>query len=740
MEEPKRNFVPLNNSSSIALKGEVSTYVINQLQTHLFPVLEHSISLLLDHVTEQTNITTCNTQVMGMMEVQQKLKHSQKSMLKDFKKQLINNFEEWEQTSVADLSKLQENDLSLVDNTVLEQKLAWQLAARHIEYCDDLQCLYNCESRLQNIVETTPEKNPFGAQKICESFATILATLELDLEVTQDLMSNFARQIRKPVNKIWVEADNYLEELGLELECPKRASIAPADKPQPEGTDSGDSASSSGSTSLFLEKSGESQIDDDNDFVSSLAQQVVSKVESLLGNRLSDYPNEDQSSIGIRLAPTDLAYALTSIQDELLTQHSCLDNLAESVRTGLATRGMANHLSPRHEDLINMVGMLFEYILEDYKMPEEIKNLIGLLQIPVLKLALLEKEFLTDRKHPGRILLNQMATAGMQCTGSDDPVIELIEKTVKTIFKHFIDQPDIFIHCLESFNRDLAALEELQQKAQESTSEETASPSFERTHDPVIEATDDSCDYHGNPVDLIIQSYRERHEIPELLDDMVAIGWQQVLEHAWQQDLSDENWYHYTNTMDMLLWNIPTDRQQKLPPEHWETMKDHVITLLNEIGFNPLIMAEWLQAINVLTTRRLSFDDEEIVIEQVYETIHELQDECEDTENNDSPEEPEYQSEDSPLETTEFIPINNLRTGQWVEFLGNNNRQLRCKLTSINKETNRYIFVNMSGMKVSEWSGTDLEKGIKAQKIRILENTQFFDRALQAVMDNFLKF
>ena len=739
MTEPDSNVVSISSSPSVTLRGQISTYLINLLQTQLFPALKPAISSLLDYVIEQTNTAASNSQIMQMMEVQQKLKRSQKKMPEELQSRLIRNFEDWEQTEPSELSGFHEEDLSLVDNCVLEHKLAWQLAARQIELCDELQHLYNCESRLQSILETSPEKNPIGAQKICESFATVLSTLELDLEMTQDLMQQFAHQIKKPVNAIWVETDSYLEELGLELKSPQKASVPPADKSDSKITVSGVGERGFSATRMLSKTLGDAQADDNNVFVSSLAQEVVSKVESLMDNHPTGSSNEEPST-GICLASTDLAYALTSIQDELSSQQSCLSNLAESVKAGLATRGMANYLSPRHEDLINMVGVLFEFILDDHELPDEVKNLIGLLQIPVLKLALLEKEFLTDRQHPGRKLLNQMASAGMHCFSSDNQILRLIEETVKTIFKNFIDQPDIFAQCLESFNRELAAIEASQQEKEASSLEKTTpSSSFEELHDPVTDKSAGGNNYHGNPIDLIVQSYRLRHDIPELLADLVTIGWQQVLENAWQQELTDEDWYHHVNTMEMLLWDIPADRQQNLSAEHWETLKEYVITLLNEIDFNPLIMAEWLQAINVLTTRRLSFDDEEIVIEQACDTINEPAAECESVVNH-SETEVEYQPEDSSPNTTPFIPINSLRTGQWVEFLGKNDRQLRCKLASINEETNHYVFVNESGMKVSEWSGTTLEKGIREQKIRILDNTQFFDRALHAVMENFLKF
>ena len=740
MAEPGSNVISLNNTSSATLFGEISTFFINQFQSQLFPTLEPAMSSLIDFVIEKTNTASSNTEIMRMMEVQQKLKRSRQAIIDDLKKRLLHNFDEWEQSPKHQPSGSDDIHLSLVETQDIENRLAWQQAAHHIELCEDLQHLFNVESRLQGEIETTHENNPIGAQKICECLALSLSELELDLEVTKELLLHFSRQTKKAIGTIWKEADPFLEELGLELKTSQKAQSTPSEqtsiKTNQESPDKKNSDNSSTDSGTYSGSSTSSFSSEHDEFINSIAQKVVSKVESLLEQPVQG----DASSGGVQLAANDLVYALTSIQDQGFLEYKDANaNLQQSVRDGLAVRGITKHLSPRHEDLINMVGMLFEFILDDHELPDEVKNLIGLLQIPVLKLALLEKEFLTDRNHPGRCLLNKMTTVGMHCSHSEDPILKLIERTVKTIYKNFIDQPDIFSTCLDSFNRELEQIETSLQEAELFTPEDINSESIGtdshiQQEDNHFDSTDDE-----NPVDSVITSYRLRHNIPELMDDMVMIGWQQVLETAWQENQSDEDWYHYVNTMDMLLWDIHPERQHEFSPEHWNTLKEHVIQILNDTGLNPLILSGWLQNIDTLTTQRLNFDDEVIVIEQ--EEVPVISDTKEETDLPNSDEGLILDQEYAPPQPLgDFIPIENLRTGQWVEFIGKNNKQLRCKLARINEETNRYIFVNRSGMKVSEWSGYELEKGIQEQKVRILDNTQFFDKALHAVMDNFLKF
>src|SRR5690606_5883111 len=70
-------------------------------------------------------------------------------------------------------------------------------------------------------------------------------------------------------------------------------------------------------------------------------------------------------------------------------------------------------LNQMDEDVINLVSMLFEFILNDNQLPASMKALIARLQIPMLKVAILDKSFFGKEGHPARRLLNEIATAAI---------------------------------------------------------------------------------------------------------------------------------------------------------------------------------------------------------------------------------------------------------------------------------------------------------------------------------------
>ena len=74
---------------------------------------------------------------------------------------------------------------------------------------------------------------------------------------------------------------------------------------------------------------------------------------------------------------------------------------------------------------LDTLSLIFEAIFAAPELPDAVKAAIGRLQIPLLKLAILDTSFFADIKHPARRLVNRMARAAIgldQYTGRDHAV------------------------------------------------------------------------------------------------------------------------------------------------------------------------------------------------------------------------------------------------------------------------------------------------------------------------------
>ena len=736
MSKQRSNVVSLKTPSSSALQFEIETLFNNLLTQHILPCLPSATDALVNYISKQLESAASNKDLMYLIEVEKKLKQNRNKIIDDYTNLLFESISDWMNPDTVDQETTTdsepESSLCLLENATLEYKLAWQAAARQIDMSEQLQSLYNCESRLDEFNTTEPERIPIGSIVICEHFATALSSLNLDLDIIQNLLLQLAKQVKPAANKMWVEADKRLATMGFELKTPKISTYTDTDSPDHSNIHPAQTSINTATSST----------DTDTAFIDDIAQQVVSRVESLLNQQFS-HSAEHQGTDGsasVIFAAQGLAATLTCIQNELTEQHSSIFNLSESIKAALIDKGIKQSLSPRHEDLIDMVGLLFEYIIDDHELPDEVKKLIGLLQIPVLKLALIDKEFLSKREHPGRQLLNDMTSAGMHCTNHEKEILSLIETTVKTIIHGFTDNPNIFTDCLNDFNNSLLQIE----------NDGIAAIDIDDWITDNSEVSDEAVDSLGiednelennmteSIIGQVINVYKSRYTIPDALRELVSSGWKGVLQYSLDHNEPDESWFHRVNTLDMLLWSLQDDHKESISSDDWLTIKSHVLNQLNEVGFNPFNISEWLHSLNSISNHDIELE-EEIVIQKKTEEYTES-----NTVTDSEHGETELPALDTPEQqnamTSDSDDTLKPEVGQWVEFIGKNEHRLRCKLATIDLHTDRYVFVNKSGMKVADWSGTELGKAIKNQSLEILDNHQFFDRALQAVMGSFLKF
>ncbi len=110
----------------------------------------------------------------------------------------------------------------------------------------------------------------------------------------------------------------------------------------------------------------------------------------------------------------------------------------ELVRT-LQEEAARNRLRIHNLDqqIIDVVTMLFDFVLDDELMPDSMKVLLVRLQMPVLQVAIRDKTFLTNSRHPVRVLINNLSRAAVRWvdTGdySEDSVYGMIRRSVERI-------------------------------------------------------------------------------------------------------------------------------------------------------------------------------------------------------------------------------------------------------------------------------------------------------------------
>jgi hypothetical protein len=258
---------------------------------------------------------------------------------------------------------------------------------------------------------------------------------------------------------------------------------------------------------------------------------------------------------GFVLELTQLISALTGLQrgrseavsvpglGELRIDPSQGDALQQIRSTSLAEASQ-----PVDAMTIDIVAMLFDGIFNDPDLPATLRAEIAKLQIPVLKVALIDKTFFSNKRHPARRLLDAIAGSAVGRNEADEPrLIGKIASLVDDVVVKFETDIGIFatqVDRLEEFLKDEES------RAQSRTS---------LVVDKLQQA--DREELAAARAASEVRSRIHRRNVPTLVADFLDRHWRQVLVRAFVRS-GDEgaSWLESVGAMDDLLWSVEPKR------------------------------------------------------------------------------------------------------------------------------------------------------------------------------------
>ncbi len=132
------------------------------------------------------------------------------------------------------------------------------------------------------------------------------------------------------------------------------------------------------------------------------------------------------------------------LRNLILEQRSALSELASNVDEQMT---------------IDIVAMLFEFILRDTQVPAEIRAQLGRLQFLVLKLALKDSSLLTQKGHPARLLVNRIGSISLGLKQIDPTGAEITKeicRIVETLLQDESENSQLFSRMLDEFDAFIA--------------------------------------------------------------------------------------------------------------------------------------------------------------------------------------------------------------------------------------------------------------------------------------------
>ena len=146
-----------------------------------------------------------------------------------------------------------------------------------------------------------------------------------------------------------------------------------------------------------------------------------------------------------------------SFQQDGKTVSRSISHLKQDLLNELKAKnpdGKAPALAEEDSDTIDLVGMLFDYIGSNLASHQGSRELIAKLQVPVLRSAISDKHFFTQRNHPARQLLNNVAEASAMWMSDEETDTGMVD-TMTSMVDRVSNEFDGDLGLMESLLDDL---------------------------------------------------------------------------------------------------------------------------------------------------------------------------------------------------------------------------------------------------------------------------------------------
>ncbi|MBI3529635.1 MAG: DUF1631 domain-containing protein [Betaproteobacteria bacterium] len=252
---------------------------------------------------------------------------------------------------------------------------------------------------------------------------------------------------------------------------------------------------------------------------------------------------------------------------------------------------------------LDIVAMLFDQLFDDPKIPIAVKGLIGRMQIPMLKVAIADKAFFSQKNHPARRLLDTLGEISIRLPAdfnASNPLFGRLEAIIQELISGFQDSMEIFDVVRERLQ--ILTVEEDQRVEEETRS---AAKQIEQKENLAVSKT---------MAQFEVKARIQAGEMPRPVIEFLVQQWVKLLlvvhvkrgqhSHAWKNSLA---------TMDLLIWSV----QAKHTPEERSKMATEVPGLLKRLaaglkiaGVEDAVCARFFSDLNNLHAGAMSMGGE----------------------------------------------------------------------------------------------------------------------------------
>ena len=268
------------------------------------------------------------------------------------------------------------------------------------------------------------ESNPVGLEPICRGLWAMCKGIGGDLEQNLSRLDRLEELLQAQLPEIYTELNSLLEQRRIEpapTQLIQRGNI----RRSSSGSEAGHDSASSGTNAL-----------------SSLKQALLQSGSGSMGPEGYSLDNSAQGTGSITLnAPAmlmlnHLMERLSALEHQQLQGLPNSNTLKDTPLRAIRSKDLDFPLGKPAAIALDTLSLIFEAIFANPDLPDAVKAAIGRLQIPLLKLAILDVSFFADSQHPARQLVDRMARSAIglaQDSGRGHPVCLSLRKLADAV-------------------------------------------------------------------------------------------------------------------------------------------------------------------------------------------------------------------------------------------------------------------------------------------------------------------
>ncbi|RUL76780.1 DUF1631 domain-containing protein [Dyella choica] len=627
-------------------------------------------------------------------------------------------------------------ELSLVADNELEESLAItsMIGKNETRLTRDLFAVNQRLSVICGGTRIEDATNPIGPAMLSQAFRQSMRELSADMRVKLIIYKLFDRYVMAALEELYQEVNAELMRAGV--------------LPQLRHEVSRSGAAATGGAVAAGEVPQPLPADD-----SEASAELLQTLRALFSARRA-HPNVPLSAMTVGPLPTanELIGALSVLQSQAamlpMPQPAATTNtpdiaeqvlqLKEQLMSQLGSlRGQRpGQIATIDEDTIDLVGMLFEFILEDRNLPAQMQVLLARLQIPYLKAAILDRKLFAHRQHPARRLLDGLAEAAKSWSEESDRDGRLHD-TVKAIVERLMQEFDDDMTIFDRLSAELQQFQESNRRRSELAEQRVAESTRgrEKLEQARRRAAREILNRIGDNV------------LPPLIHGVLSRAWANYLVLTILRKGEESNEFRealrfidafIASSKPVRTPEAKRDLRQLLPGIERALRKG-----LANVAFQEADIEKLLAQLHGYYRQQLGEAAPAPAQPQaaatapaplpIPESIQPIAESAADLEE-DSTNDP---AEDTiaPDVREQLEQVKALKPGTWLEFIGQDEHFERAKLSWVSPMSGRYLFVNRRGLKVGDFSPYELALVMAEGRARILASNALFDRAMDAIVD-----